>query len=404
MAGGRYTLMHKNWPVVDLRLEETTGAIQAVGQVHRPDHVPVGVPIRRGRVDRGALNAWWTGRAIPDTREGIGAALAVLGLPSPQLLPARCLGLSLSDHYWLRPAGQAVPWEAVTFFQNDFPGDVGDILLGKAPSGRAIRLHSPDNTTDGWLRKRWIITGGRRYLLKAGSGPAHQEPYNEVLASLLMDRLGIPHVPYTLTVQAGRPYSLCANFLTPDTELIPAWYVLQTRKKPNHISLYQHYLDCCHALGIPGVREAVDRMIVVDYLLANEDRHQNNFGVLRRADTLEYLGAAPLYDSGTCLWFDRPTQHIGGGQVVCKPFKSRHEDQLRLVTSLAWLDLSQLDGIETAWMALTQGAPTLDQDRAAAVAHGLRRRIEHLKGLSPTWAPGVSGVRGDVTADTPYSG
>lgn len=39
-------------------------------------------------------------------------------------------------------------------------------------------------------------------------------------------------------------------------------------------------------------------MIVLDYLIVNEDRHQNNFGVVRNAETLEYLGAAPIYDSG----------------------------------------------------------------------------------------------------------
>ena len=47
-------------------------------------------------------------------------------------------------------------------------------------------------------------------------------------------------------------------------------------------------------------------MIVLDYLIVNEDRHQNNFGVVRNAETLEYLGAAPIYDSGTSLWFDKP--------------------------------------------------------------------------------------------------
>ena len=67
-------------------------------------------------------------------------------------------------------------------------------------------------------------------------------------------------------------------------------------------------------------------MITVDYLLVNEDRHQNNFGVIRNAETLEYLGPAPLYDSGTSLWSDKPTAMIGGGRVVCtqRTDKSRY--------------------------------------------------------------------------------
>ncbi len=67
-------------------------------------------------------------------------------------------------------------------------------------------------------------------------------------------------------------------------------------KKPNHISLYRHYLNCCERLGIPGMEKSLDEMMVLDYLIANEDRHQNNFGAIRRADTLQYLGAAPIFD------------------------------------------------------------------------------------------------------------
>lgn len=31
------------------------------------------------------------------------------------------------------------------------------------------------------------------------------------------------------------------------------------------------------------------------------DRHFNNFGVVRNADTLEWLGAAPIYDCGITM-------------------------------------------------------------------------------------------------------
>ncbi len=40
-------------------------------------------------------------------------------------------------------------------------------------------------------------------------------------------------------------------------------------------------------------------MIVLDYIIANEDRHLNNFGLLRNAETLEWYGFAPIYDSGS---------------------------------------------------------------------------------------------------------
>ena len=34
--------------------------------------------------------------------------------------------------------------------------------------------------------------------------------------------------------------------------------VMQTEKKPNHISVYQHYVNCCEKLGIPKIKESLD--------------------------------------------------------------------------------------------------------------------------------------------------
>ena len=105
------------------------------------------------------------------------------------------MGLSLSDHYWVKPAGSNLSWDEVNFFENGFSPDVGDALLGKLSKTSDIDLRSPDWTCDGNLRKRWAILDGKRCLVKAGSGPFHQQPFNEVIASKMADRLGIPHIP-----------------------------------------------------------------------------------------------------------------------------------------------------------------------------------------------------------------
>lgn len=44
---------------------------------------------------------------------------------------------------------------------------------------------SQDNTADGWLKKKWTIVNGKRCLLKTGNDALQQEPYNEVLASII---------------------------------------------------------------------------------------------------------------------------------------------------------------------------------------------------------------------------
>ena len=393
-----YTLMHKDIPVADLTLDETTGSIQRIDALFRGGHLPVGVSVRRGMADRAALNAWWTDRFIPSARSGLVDALSQLGFPDPQQVISRNLGLSLSDHYWVKPAGSNLSWDEVNFFENGFSPDVGDALLGKLSKTSDIDLRSPDWTCDGNLRKRWAILDGKRCLVKAGSGPFQQQPFNEVIATKIAQRLAIPHIPYTLLWDEGLPYSVCEDFVTPNTELTPAWRVMQVQKKDNQTSVYQHYRNCCEKLGIPGVAHALDQMMVLDYLIANEDRHFNNFGLLRNPDTLEWLGPAPIYDSGSSLGYDKLTPQIRSGRnIICKPFKRTHQDQLRLVTSFDWLDLPKLDGVDQDIREVFAGAEEfIDKERVEAIVASVNQRIQMLETFILTQQPQIDSTENDV--------
>ena len=86
-------------------------------------------------------------------------------------------------------------------------------------------------------------------------------------------------------------------------------------------------------------------MIVCDYIIANYDRHYRNFGAIRNVNTLEWIGIAPIFDSGSSLWATQPTSLIGS-TYKCKPFKSYPEEQLGLVDDLFWLDITKLEGFE----------------------------------------------------------
>ncbi|MDD2958459.1 MAG: excisionase [Lachnospiraceae bacterium] len=403
----KYTLMHKNIPVADLELDEASCAISAVGPVYEKLHLPTGIPIKKGDIDRGALNEWWRGRAIPASRSGIRNALVELNLSTTQKLLEKCLGLSLSDQYWICPADTPIAWSQVNFFDHSFSDDVGNILFGQGSSGASISLMSPDNTSDGWLKKKWKIIDGKRCLIKGGSGATWQEPYNEVIASRLMDRLNIPHVNYSLILEDGYPYSVCEDFITPWTDLVSAWYVMQTKRKPNHVSIYQHYLNCTDSLKVPGIREALDRMMVLDYLIVNEDRHQNNFGVIRNAETLIYTSAAPLFDNGTSLWFDKPTAMINADtKINCKPFKNSHEEQIKLVSSFDWLDRNALHGIEEELRELLRDSIFIDRARCDALCLALKNRVAMLNKVidSGHTLYEKDNCRSDVKENVAYSG
>lgn len=404
-----YALMHKDIRVAELILDEAVGSIARIIAVFAPEHVPVGIPVKACEIDRAALNEWWRNRAIPASRQGIRDALEALHLPATQNLLDKSMGLSLSDQYWICPASASLKWADVNFFENPFSDDMGNILFGKGTGSEEISLMSPDNTSDGWLRKKWAIIDGKRCLIKGGSGATQQEPYNEALASAIMRRLGIPHVPYTLMMQDGYPFSVCEDFVTTQTELISAWYVLRTRRKENHVSLYQHYLDCCDSLGIPGIRHALDQMMVLDYLIANEDRHQNNFGVLRNADTLKWIGPAPVYDSGSSMWFASPVGmiHPDVTKLPSKPFKNSHGEQIKLVSSFDWVNIAALDGIDEEFREISRGSLFIDDARCDALCMALRIRVEMLAEVMRMQAAYIMEVPAwddEVEVDEAYSG
>ena len=208
-----YTLMHKEIPVVDIELDDASGAITRVDDVHNAAHIPIGIAYKNDILDRKALNKWWYGRSIPASRQGIQQALAILRIGSTQELIDKSYGLSLSDQYWIKEKGSSLEWAEINFFTNDFSRDIGNILFGGHSSSAKIDLMSPDNTSDGWLRKKWTIIDGKRCLIKGGSGVTQQEPYNEVIASELMEKLNIPHVPYRIIMQGDYPYSVCEDFI-----------------------------------------------------------------------------------------------------------------------------------------------------------------------------------------------
>ncbi len=42
-------------------------------------------------------------------------------------------------------------------------------------------------------------------------------------------------------------------------------------------------------------------MFILDYLILNEDRHLNNFGIIRNVNNLNWIDIAPIFDNGQSL-------------------------------------------------------------------------------------------------------
>lgn len=374
-----FTLMNRQHEVLDFTYDELSREFTKVTKMKDPARAPFGLISPQGKkVSLSGLTYWWKHRSIPRSRSGIEAKLASLGLSDVWSIPFKSLGLSLSDQYWIRPQDADIEWNAVNFFTNAFSElEAGDWL-------DQVGLDSPDNTSEGQLSKRWVYRDGTPFLMK-GSTSLGQEPFNEVVASHLYERLLVPgdYIPYELErIGTGETVSLCQNFLTDEEEFIPAYYVMKTKNKAGGHTDFQHYLECCSRLKVEGAEEALAKMIVTDDILANTDRHLRNFGLIRNVETLE-LRVAPLFDTGNCLLVGKPQQTLAAGDLSfsTKPFSSDPNQQLRLVTDYSWFSLDALEGFIEEAIAILSANAALEQ-RLPFIEKVMKQRIERLAVIS----------------------
>lgn len=387
-----FVLCNKTHPVCRLEINQS-GIIDKVIDICEEEYAPAGVSLTAGIT----LHNWWKGRSIPSSRPGLSKLLLNLNMTSSRALPLKSLGLSLSDQYWIKPAGSDITWNQINFFKNNFSKDVGEALFNEVYED-SLDLMSPDNTSDGWLPKKWIKQNSSNYLIKAGSKPYCQEPYNEVIACQIMERLNIgPFVKYSLIGDDTRDICCaCESFINTDTELVSACALYNLLPKPERTSIYEHFLNIGKEFNIPHLQESLENMIVLDYIIANEDRHAGNFGVIRNVDSLKYTGFAPIYDSGTSLWYNSRPHEIGAA-ITARPFYSSHEEQLKLVESWDRFDFSKLDRISDEIAGILSKNPENLPDRTKAIVQAVKERVAAIK-LHQLAARKVFAARDDFKA------
>lgn len=333
------------------------------------------------------LDEWFKGRGIPSWRDKLDLLLHRLNIMTPTELLDKAFGLSLSDQYWIKPYDTDIKYYNINFFDNDF--DYAEFLeaslsLNSKQIQKEASLKTPNNTTDGMLKKAWIIEKGTRYLLKGGYKNEILQPFNEVLASMICDRLGFNHVPYTLDIYKDMVVSKCPCFITKDTELITAYQIKNYMKRYDTEEDYEDYIKKLENEQIEKAREKMENMYILDYLIMNEDRHLNNFGIIRDVNTLKWLDVAPIFDNGMALnidYYDDDEVIISGhGRLFyeLKPF----DEIIKVVRNIKRIDVSKLEDVPKEFDKLLhkyQNITGYSDKRIYRLCVLLQRQINKLK-------------------------
>lgn len=167
-------------------------------------------------------------------------------------------------------------------------------------------IRSSSGTAGTFLKSESTLHGAKIYYKLSNFDPVKgvvgHECVNEIIVDRLLTILGVEHLSYEL-INAdieieGNIYStyLCASedFKKRGESKI----ALDDYYRTNAQKGESHYDFCVRE----GWKEYIDRMIAVDYLILNRDRHGANIEVVRnsRAHTLRI---APLFDHGLSLLY-----------------------------------------------------------------------------------------------------
>lgn len=389
------TLMNKNKEIMLTEYDSATGVFTKIYEIYNIDYAPyiIRSSYQSESVNetslRVNLSEWFKGRGIPYWRDKLDLLLHRLNVNAPCELLDKAFGLSLSDQYWLKPEKSNIKYEDINFFDNDF--DYAEFMEASLSKNSKIiqnisSLKTPNNTTDGMLKKAWIIESGTRYLLKGGYKSETLQPFNEILASKICECLGFCHAEYTLVIYKDMVVSKCPCFITKDTELITCHQIIYNMKKHNSIEDYEQYIKKLESEGIKDAREKIENMYILDFLIMNEDRHINNFGIIRDVNTLKWLDIAPIFDNGQSLnieYYDEEEMHISGeGKLFyeIKPF----DEIIKVVKNIKRIDATKLDDIPKWFDDLLhdyQNITGYSDNRINKLCILLNRQINKLKKL-----------------------
>lgn len=386
-------LMNKNQKIMLIEYN-SYNVISKIYEIYNIEYAPLAVfnaSKNRSSSLTKTVNNWFRSRGIPSWRKDLEKLLDKLGVSSSVELLNKSYGLSLSDQYWLKDVNSAVKWEDINFFTNDFEYEAYLDASLDSSSKSIVSLDknifkSPNNTTDGMLQKGWIIESGKRVLVKGTYTSNKEEPINEYLASQICKRLGFDYCNYEVEwSDKTKLISKCNDFINENEELISAYDIYNSEKKPNNISDYEFYIQILEKHNVPNARENMENLFILDYLMLNNDRHLKNFGIIRNVNTLKWEKVAPIFDTGESMQCDKYTDEInfssGKGKFFSNTDKD-YEDILKIIgKNILRVDLSKLKGIcDDYRLILEKYQDKLDMSdkRKEKLVSGLNKRITKL--------------------------
>lgn len=192
---------------------------------------------------------------------------------------------TLTDNYWFKPEGSNAAYHDIRFRENYFDTLA---LRGDPDSFSRKPSRTPELTNTGSYEKCWKLIDGEWWMYKQGNP---LEYFSELFISKLSSRLGIETAHYEM----DDGYVRTKNFIG-DRKI-------NFEPISSLVDEDEDYGNCFEMLYkiSPAIAEQYLKLIWLDSLCYNMDRHTANFGLLRDSESGEILSLGPNYDNNIAL-------------------------------------------------------------------------------------------------------
>ena len=378
-----YILKHKEIPVLLFKLNEDF-ELSDIGKIFDNQRLPFGLKYERNeKAQYKQMSDWIENRGLPRGRSDLVYIQKDMKARNSKDLAFGSYALNLTDQYWAHKSNLDLKWNDLNFFDNTFEELISFDVNGVFQRNNKI-LAAPDLTVDGSLRKKWVSKDKERYLLKSSRYDESQEPFNEVIASEIMNEFGIEHVEYGLVRNESNnmPLSICKCMVNRNTEFIPAQVVKDMELKQNRND-YERFIDICKKRGINDVKEKLDEMIAIDYIIGNTDRHTGNFGIIREANSLEWIKMVPIFDNGNSFCHDvKNVDDVKRNQdTVCRWYPESNYEKLGLMEYPEWYSENKGENIKNIVYDILRKNENIKEEKREALVEIVNIRIKEFEKL-----------------------
>lgn len=240
-------------------------------------------------------------RTLNPSRDNAKAILNSVNLPQSMKTAERiqitlaCNALTMTDNFWVTDENDTRTFQEVNLRNNHLKDAAYAIAVLGVNASATKEIMEPDISTNGMFPKTWYRDSSGIELWKTDRYMNNVNTRAEREVSKLLDFTNVSHVHYDGFQRDGRFLVKCKCLATDEYSVIDAFAL---KDWCSHVGidflgyLEEHYLT------------DLAKMCVIDYVVANTDRHLGNINFFVDNSTNRVCGMTPLFDHNQSLVAD----------------------------------------------------------------------------------------------------